>query len=499
MVEADKTGEQKSKIEIFVSYAREDLPLVREIAEELKKPFGLGLHFFIDDRSTEYGDEWRDKINDALDGADMLFIVSTGQKRDSHSFTGYEIGYFSKSIRERPKAGTVKRHIIPLIIGDRPPIAVSDIQGIMIPKENFFNLEIKPGDLSSEGKFMQIVAGRNPFRNLLFHLRDMMIELSKARLSNSDMEDWNRNIDDCAGRLYRKIFIYLQSCIFLELYPERKLIIRTACPPGPSDEEAMLENSTIDFVGDSFDMFGFRERPTRLPWQSFVPTINPPELATQWQDAIRTLVSDAFNGVPTENYAFVRSSQIGRSFRLFVSLVRTYYSEQKEVHIYIVEVARTKDYGDTTTTKLAKAVDIGLRYRSLFLESKSPFSPKTIAFLLSKEDLRSGVKDMWRELQHLLVEGRQAHLADPELLAAIYGDEGHQNLDDLAALWQSAEGGLSRITHDLLATSDDKIMAMKSAILTALKEFCDKTEQMNREYTARSLRALDARLTSNAA
>ena len=499
MVDADKTGEQKTKIEIFVSYAREDLPLVREIAEELKKPFGLGLRFFIDDRSIESGDEWRDKINDALDGADMLFIISTGRKRDSHSFTGYEIGYFSKSIRDRPKAGTVKRHIIPLIIGDRPPIAVSEIQGIMIPKENFFNLEIKPGDLSSEEKFTQIVAGRNPFRDLLFHLRDTMIGLSKERLSNSDMEDWNRNIEDCAGRLYKKIFIYLQSCIYLELYPERKLIIRTASPPGTSDEEEILENSTIEFVGDSFDMFGFRENPTRLSWQSFMPAINPRELATQWLDAIHTLFSDAFNRVPTENYAFVRSSQMGRSFRLFVSLVRTYYSEQREVHIYIVEVARPKDYGDTTTTKLAKAVDIGLRYRSLFLEEKSPFSPLTISYQLSKEDLRSAVKDMWRELQHLLAQAKQSHLAEPELLIAIYGAEGHQNLDDLAVLWQSAESGLSRITHDVLAAPDDRIMAMKPAILTALREFCAKTEQMNREYTAKALRALDARMTSNAA
>jgi hypothetical protein len=499
MVDVDKTGEQKSKIEIFVSYAKEDLPLVREIAEELKKPFGLGLRFFIDERSIAEGDEWRAKINDALDGADMLFIVSTGQKRDSHSFTGYEIGYFSKSIRERPKTGTVKRHIIPLLIGDQPPIAVSDIQGIMIPKEKFFNLEMKPDDLSSEGRFMQIVTGKNPFRNLLFHLRDMMIELSKTQLSNDDMEDLNRNIDDCAGRLYKKIFIYLQSSVFSELLPERKLIIRTACLPEASDEKAMLENSTIDFVGDSFDMFGFRKKPSaRLPWQSFMTAINPRELATQWQDAIRTLVSDAFNGVVGDNYAFV-SSQIGRSFRLFVSLVRTYYSAQKEVHIYIVEVARTKGYGDTTITRLAKAVDIGLRYRSLFLEGNSPFSPKTIGFLRSKEDLRSAVKDMWRELQYLLAAAKQAHLADPELLAVIYGDEGHQTFEDVGLIWQSAESSLGRITHDVLVAPDDKIIAMKSSILTALKEFCDKTEQMNREYTARALRALDARLMSRVA
>jgi len=499
MADADKAEDQKSKLTIFVSYAREDYQLVSELAEELKDTFSLALNIFIDKRAIEGGDEWRLGINNALDEADILLIVYTGQKKESHSFTGYEIGYFSHSIKQRPMAGTVKRRSIPLIIGDKPPSAVSEIQGIMIPKETFY-LEVKPGDLSSEGKFMEVVADTNPFQDFLCLLGDALLDLKKEKLTGKDQERWNRKLDECAGRLYSKIFVYLRSCVYLERYPERKLIVRTASPPGSSDDDAIFNRCTIDFVGESFEMFGFRDRPTKLPWRSFMQAISPAELATQWHEGIRSLVSDALSGVPVENYAFVRSSELGPAYRLFVSLVRTYYSELKEIHIYIVEVAPTPEYGDTTTTKLARAVDIGLRYRSLFLEGvRSPFSPEKFSFWVTKDRLRPAVRDMWRELQHLLADARQSHLDDPELLAAIYGDDGHQNLDDLAVLWQSAEDGLSKLTHEVMATPDDKIMAMKPAIMAALREFCTKTELMNREYTARALRALNAKLTPNVA
>jgi hypothetical protein len=493
MPDLQNADEKKSTLEVFVSYAREDLSLVREIADELKRPFGYPLHFFIDDRSIEDGDEWRNKINDALDRADILLIVSTGQRKESHSFTGYEVGWFSNSKKIRPTSGVVKRQIIPLVIGDRPPIAVAEIQGIIIPKENVFNLQVKPGDLSTEGKFMQIAAASNPCQKILIHFRNILRDL--LNIPNNELDDLNANIEECAARLYKKIFAYLRGRVYRELYPERKIIIRTAVPPGSTDEEAMLNNSTIDLVGDSIGMFGFLDHPANLPWQSFVSLISPKDLATQWQDAIRTLVSDAFNGIPIENYSFVRSPQTGQSFRLFVSLTRTYYSEQQEVHIYIVEVAPPSEYGDTLTTKLAKAVDLGLRYRSLFLEQKSPFSPPIVRIIFDKEKLRKTVKDMWRELQHLLTEMRQSKLDDPELVIAIYGNDPHEDLDALARIWTQAEAGLSKLTHDFMAAPDDQIMAMKGAVLTALREFCDKTERMNQEYTARALRALEEQIT----
>jgi beta-galactosidase GanA len=53
------TSQSKTRLEVFVSYAEEDAPLVNEITEELSKP-----NFVVDTDTIKDGDRWREKIND---------------------------------------------------------------------------------------------------------------------------------------------------------------------------------------------------------------------------------------------------------------------------------------------------------------------------------------------------------------------------------------------------------------------------------------------------
>jgi TIR domain len=485
----------RTTLDIFISYVKEDASLVHDIAEELKKPFGLLLRFFIDSRSLADGDDFKKEINDRLDKADILLIVSTGQRRDSHDFPGYEIGFFSHSIRGQPDVAGIPRKIIPLVIGGKTPTAVLDIQGVIIGRDDILNFEVSPGNLSSEAKFLQSIADDNPFKKLLRQIRDSVLKRFGAQISDDDLDDLNKSINECAGRLYKKVFAYLQGRIYAESYPERKLILRTALPPLPLDEDTIIGQSTIEFVGQSFEAFGLPERPPNLTWQAFISAIRPTEISTQWKEGIRTLVSPALSGVLADNYYYVSTSS-ARAYRLFVSLIRTYYSGQKEIHIYIVELPPRKD---SMTTKLVHAVSIGCKYRSLFLEKNSKFSPKSAMFWLTSDVFRSSIKEMWRELQQVLAEARQDRLDDPDVLRKIYGDAGHTDLDELAVVWRRAENDLNKIAHDALAADDAGIMAMKPAFMKGLAEFCAMTEQMNREFTAKALQALEADITQKLA
>jgi hypothetical protein len=223
---------RKTRLEVFVSYAKEDALLVRDITEELSKPFSFLLDFFVDKESIKDGDDWRATVNQRLDSADILLIIATGQQRESHDFPGFEVGYFSRSIKERPTVDeNIGRQIIPLIIGGKPPSAVLDIQGIIIQPDDIFNFEVSPGDLSSEAKSLQSPPSDNPFRKLLLHLRDIVTAMSQIRLTSTDLDLLDKNINECAGRLYKRAFAYLQGRIYAESFPERKLVIRTALPP----------------------------------------------------------------------------------------------------------------------------------------------------------------------------------------------------------------------------------------------------------------------------
>jgi hypothetical protein len=218
------------------------------------------------------------------------------------------------------------------------------------------------------------------------------------------------------------------------------------------------------------------------------------KIGMQWKEGISTLVIDALSGLPTDNYYRVSSPGAGQSFRLFVSLTRTYYSGKREVHIYIVEIPKLAEFGDPKTTRLIHAVDLGLRYRSMFLEKGSPFSPNYMGFYNGKE-LKSGVTDLWNELQHILAQSRQERLDDPELLSDIYGIGGHERVDQLVVVWHQAETNLNKITHEMAAAEEGKVDGMKSNFMVGLKDFCDKTEAMNREFISKGLEALQVEIT----
>jgi hypothetical protein len=108
---------------------------------------------------------------------------------------------------------------------------------------------------------------------------------------------------------------------------------------------------------------------------------------------------------------------------------------------------------------------------------------------------RPKVKELWSELQRVLAEARQARLDDPQLLSFIYGVGGHEKLDKLAVVWHEAEENLNKKTHEVAAAADNKVADLKPAFMAVLQQFCDQTVEMNHEFTAKALQALEAEIT----
>jgi hypothetical protein len=48
--------------------------------------------------------DWRTRLEEALSDADVLLIVATGRQKLSHSYTGFEVGFFSVEARPREDA-----------------------------------------------------------------------------------------------------------------------------------------------------------------------------------------------------------------------------------------------------------------------------------------------------------------------------------------------------------------------------------------------------------
>jgi hypothetical protein len=384
------------------------------------------------------------------------------------------------------------RLIIPVAIATSVPDPVVDIQSLQIeaPLEP---LTVEQGSLKNQQKFLDAVgyaSKKNPLLKLFKRIQAVI--RSSYPFNDEELQSFDEQIRNSSRRLHETIFAELRRRVSTESFPERKIIIRMEARPSKTAGNDPLSGATIEFLGRSFDVFGFdTPAPGELSCEGFLASIAKEKVAAAWTDIVRSLIVAARRGDFRENRRLIASPDQTRFFRIFVARNVLYYSGVNEIHIWAVEV-RSRDYGDVTTTMLLKAISVGLQYRFMFLERASEFSPA--AFNVTMLDsLHDKISDLIQELDFLLWTSKDAGLGEPESLLKIYG-HGLQpgEIDQRAAVWEQHKSDLYSVAYAVLGARDNQELAkQKLEFIEVLKKFCYSTREMNRDYTARTLRALE--------
>jgi hypothetical protein len=82
-----------SKVHVFISYAKADNPIATALREEIIDINRDRVECFLDTQTIESGEGWEKKLEEALQAADWLVCVYTGEQSE---FCGYEIGVFTR-------------------------------------------------------------------------------------------------------------------------------------------------------------------------------------------------------------------------------------------------------------------------------------------------------------------------------------------------------------------------------------------------------------------
>jgi len=480
----------EDRLHVFVSYSSEDRGLATAISDELRRAFNPTVLKLTIDVEFSLGANWRNRLKADLDDTDILLVVATGKQKVSHSFTGFEVGYFDASVTHSPKMAnfpTQDRIMIPIAVFTKTPETMSEIQALQI------NAPFEPMmvDTAALKKTVRSTSAADPsFRkNPIFRLFKRIqgiINLS-VPLNDEELEAFDKQLQESTGRLIDIIHLELQKRVYLENFPERKIVVRTGPNPG---RDRTLSDATVEFFGQ-FDSFGFQApQATAIPWSQFADNIDQQEVARSWTDTIQMLVSAAIRGDFRDNRQIITSQEKDRAFRMFVARSIIYYSGVREFHIYIVEI-RYKDYGDPTTTMLLKAISIGLQYRFMFLEGKtSEYSPNSFNATML-QDLRGTIAEMIQQLDYLLWYSQDAGLNKPESILQILGDLPTGEIDRKSGIWEDAKSKLYAAARKMLATADDRdLLQNKAEFVTVLQAFCDSTRVLNEDFTSKVLLAL---------
>ena len=479
-------------INIFISYASEDKDLIASIAALLNETFLFSPAIFYRDVEIREGNNYAKAIDEALNKADILLVVFTERMKMSHSYTGYEVGFFQRSIQEQPvsKAG-FRRIYIPFCIGAEIPDTMHYIQGVSVEKTEAYKV-LKTSVVS--GIEPAIDTG-HPVYRLLQRIAELIIR-TVGPVKGGFAPERIVKLERPASALYKIIHEYLQGRISSETYPERKIIIRSATRPKVETDGINLKNASVELVGDFAEVFAIplsQSTGREYTWAEFEEKI-PIELRNNSVIGICQLAT-AMLTRSGDNYHVVTTLKRDKSFRLFVSKVITYVSEKTEIDIYMVQT-RTKEYGDPVTTRLLKAISAGLKFRFLVLEEQSDFRPEKLGHpIVTPMEFKAKVAEMMGQIDLILKEAAEANLYDPEMLILIWGPGQEQKVKNMMDLWNETIEKLTAAAQKSMSLSDDrKFEATRANFITTLINFCNDIEEMNREFTSRVLALLADRV-----
>jgi TIR domain len=141
------SNKPSKKVRVFISYAKADNPIAVALREEITDINRDRVECFLDSETIGSGEGWEKKLDDALNAADWLVCLYTGEQSD---FCGYEVGVFTKGKGLAENSGQ-SRLVCMHDVADYPSLFRShQNRYVELPPER-----IPPGEVFDETSFYQ--------------------------------------------------------------------------------------------------------------------------------------------------------------------------------------------------------------------------------------------------------------------------------------------------------------------------------------------------------
>ncbi|WP_316224873.1 MULTISPECIES: toll/interleukin-1 receptor domain-containing protein [unclassified Bradyrhizobium] len=471
-------------LSIFISYASEDVPFAQAIRQRLKDAFQFSIDI-TEMSQFGLGLNYRDEIDQGLEAADILLIIATGRERPSHSFTGYEVGYFRKSMRGRPWIANqdkvadhdkIDRLIIPFSIFVGTPPVVEMMQGLRI--NDYFAYEV-----DAAGQI------NDPFFKLLDRVYIILNKLNGSPTSLSDQPEVIESFKRQTTQFNQTIRQFMRT---LPVEPPRLPTPRiTLYLPSDLKAGAVKIDDTVQFScsGPSNGIFAEEQLAKRVPWTEFARRIGSEKMAPIWNDALRSLVSSILEGNFADTGQVVFSSNESTPYRLFVAETRKYYDGSRQIDIYVVKILHDKDIGDPKTTFLARTIAVTMAYRSRFLEIDGPFCYQAVHQWAMPQEWTRGVSDLLRDLRLLYVQSKEAGVFEPKFVQEMFRDD-PKTLANIAQMKIDLEDRMKRLEGTAAEVLATPTKAKFDVFAQTLDEFRELTNAIDTPYLLKILEHL---------
>jgi hypothetical protein len=452
-------------LRIFISYASEDLKIAHALARGLSDALPEGFaEVCFDKWFLQAGAEFKKEIESKLEKTDVFIIVYTGVDKHSHSFTGWEVGYF-----ERVKLNDPNRKIIPMYIEDLPSTA-AEFEGLSlrIPRKV---LQMAVDEFAGQND----VPLDDPLCTLIAELQDKADEIKhSAGYAKTSSRDRNDPVL-CVKNMRLAIFTYLKTTVETVLKPQKQITIKsTGAALQQSDSDLPGDAKLVPVGGAAMSIFGIGD--DEMTWEEFLQKTAGPH-SDSWREAITSvIISSQAERIDVDNSQIILSSDDSKTYRIVLTTATKYWDDCREFNLYFVETLRREEYGDHDSTLILKGLEVSCRYRFMFLESSSQYSAN--AFLATREErLREISVKLLRELNVMRKEATNAGLDQPAIWSRFVDWSLIMAIGDA---FRSKEKVLREVLGQVLNPNNQRELAtLRQELAQAVRELEDATREPN--------------------
>jgi len=469
---------------VFISYANQDTIIAHAIRDQLTDLAQQGegarsLDCFLDTESIEPGQRFQPIIKGALEDADWLIVVFTG---DQSVYCGYEIGMYSildphadKPTQEKPVAWLhdVDRSRLPTVVNGYSTTLVSQVTThlpdplIQLTPEANLWWDSPVGKLlrticESKGLYTPAHRRANPVQYQV-DIAQAASKITKA-FEDARLEDEESDTP-------------VQAALELVIFP-----------PFKGSDKRIPPQSTLIGSSRAFEILGLNvphslaanEAP-HITWGQLREVLASPERANiPWMDRLESniLLAASLKATQPDDVTFRGRGQDRRIYRALLNHHKLYKNGKRRFYILLVETFDRRFVGDPDTSLLLTALMLASRWRFTFFERWR----ETIAQLdasRSDADFRDACRQFEYNMEWIENEGVELGADDMDAMVRAFGQEHRARVERFYRDFYQAK---ERMKAHLPATLDGLTAQARSEVRAAIVEFLTTIKAQNVEF-----------------
>jgi hypothetical protein len=173
-----------------------------------------------------------------------------------------------------------------------------------------------------------------------------------------------------------------------------------------------------------------------------------------------------------------------------VILVRhsVYGNKRRDFIINAIETLDKVQSGDSKTTALIAGINLGSKYRSIFIENGSKYNSSTLA-TLSFDDLVLQIKQMLHDIDRINADAASDGLADRDALIKLLGET--EEVKYLFDKWYQSFTPMEQAAKQFIdSPSEDR----RGVLLEAIMKFVEMSKRNNTRFLILCMKAYEATL-----